>query len=334
MQQPLVSVILPFYNAEATLHRAIESIVKQTFPNWELILVDNQSTDSSYLIAQHFANKDNRIQIIDEPKSGVTFAFNAGLNHARGKYVARMDADDYSHPQRLEQQIYYLENHLGIDAVSGLVNYQADIPQAGMQHYVDWTNTLVSSEQIADNRFVELPTINPTLMFRQDSLEKCGSYQSGDFPEDYELVLRWLEQGAIIGKVDTTVLDWYDHPNRLTRADSRYSTEAFYRIKTKYLVEWLQQNNPFHPEVVVWGGGRKARQRAKLLEDYRVTIDAYIDVVPDKTAEKPCIYFKDIGSPGQYFILSYVGNRGRKEEIRQFLVNRGYRETIHFLLVA
>ena len=334
MQQPLVSIILPFYNAEATLNRAVESIVKQTFSDWELILVDNQSTDTSGSVARSAAKNDHRIQVIHETKSGVTFAFNAGVNQAQGRYIARMDADDYSYPQRLKQQTHYLENHSRIDAVSGLVNYKAGVPQAGMQHYVDWVNTLVSSEQIANNRFVELPTINPTLMLRRSSLEKYSSYQHGDFPEDYELELRWLEKGDRLSKENTTVLDWSDHSNSLTRTDSRYSTEAFYRIKTKYLVEWLRQNNPFHPQVVIWGGGRKARQRVKLLEDYGIIINAYIDVVPDKTAEKPCIYFEDIAPPGQYFILSYVGNRGKREEIQQFLSERGYQETLHFLLVA
>ncbi|MEO0332065.1 MAG: glycosyltransferase, partial [Bacteroidota bacterium] len=272
--------------------------------------------------------------VTHEPKPGVTVTFNTGLNHAQGKYIARMDADDYSYPSRLKQQILYLENHSEVDAVSGLVNYKADIPQAGMQHYVSWTNMLLSSEQITNNRFVELPTINPTLMFRRSSLEKYGSYQTGDFPEDYELVLRWLEQEARFAKVNTTVLDWYDHPNRLTRTDSHYSTEAFYQIKTQYLAQWLQKKNEFHPQVVIWGGGRKTRQRAKLLEDYEIIIHAYIDIVPSKTSEKPCIYFKDIAPPGQYFILSYVSNRGKRGEIRQFLVERGYQETIHFLLVA
>ncbi len=334
MQLSLVSVILPFFNAELTLHKAIESIVQQTYTYWELILVNNQSTDNSAQIAKRYTQKDVRIRLIKENTQGVTFAFNAGLAFARGKYIARMDADDYSYPLRLEQQVRYLENHDEVDAVSGLVAYKANARQAGMKHYVNWSNTLVTSKQIADNQFVELPTINPTLVFRRSSIEKYGTYQNGGFPEDYELVLRWLQKGATFAKIPNIILDWHDSSTRLTRTDSRYSTEAFYQIKTIYLAEWLCQNNPFHPAVVVWGAGRKARQRVKLLEEYQIEITAFIDIVPNKVQEKPCIHFKDIAPPGQYFILSYVSNRGKREEIRQFLVDKGYHEAIHFLLVA
>ncbi len=334
MHSPTVSVILPFYNAEPTLNRAIESIVQQTYSHWELILVDNQSIDNSSQIAERYVQQDIRIYLIQETQQGVTFAFNAGLALAQGKYIARMDADDYSYPSRLEQQIHYLERHAKVDVVSGLVSYKADVPQAGMQHYVNWTNTLITSKQITDNQFVELPTINPTLVFRRSSLEKYGTYQNGEFPEDYELVLRWLQKGATFTKITNTILDWHDSSNRLTRTNSRYSTEAFYQIKTKYLAEWLRQNNPFHPAVVIWGAGRKTRQRVKLLEEYGIEITAFIDIIPNKVLEKPCIYFKDISPPGQYFILSYVSNRGKREEIRQFLTNKGYQEAIHFLLAA
>lgn len=334
MSIPLISVILPFYNAEPTLDRAINSIIQQDFPHWELILVDNNSTDKSSAIANLYAQHDSRIRVIQEKQQGVAFAFNTGLTRTRGKYIARMDADDYCYPQRLHQQMTYLDNHPDADAVSGLVLYKAEVPQEGMRHYVEWTNTLLSSRQMADSRFIELTTINPTLMFRRQSLVKYGSYQEGNFPEDYELVLRWLSQGATISKVNSIVLDWHDSLRRLTRTDSRYSTDAFYQVKSRYLALWLRQNNPFHPAVVIWGGGRKTRQRAKRLEAYGIEIKAFIDILPTKVRDQPCIYYQEIAPPGQYFILSYVGNRGKREEIKQFLVNKGYRKTIHFLLIA
>ena len=137
-----------------------------------------------------------------------------------------------------------------------------------------------------------------------------------------------------MAKVPDVVLDWYDYPQRLTRTDDRYTTDAFYRIKTHYLADWLQQHNPFYPKIVVWGAGRKSRQRARLLEEKGIKIDAYIDVVRDKTQEHPCIFYQDIAPPGQYFVVSYVGNRGQREKIRDFLISRGYQEGMHFILAA
>ena len=334
MAIPLISVILPFYNAEDTLSSAINSIFNQSIEQWELILVDNASTDHSRNIAQSFVEKDTRIRLVDEPNRSVVSAFNTGLAQAQGSYIARMDADDISYPTRLATQRFFLRKHPEIDVVSGRVLYQAKFRQEGMQQYVNWVNSITTPEQITKNQFVELPAINPSLMFRRLALNQYGSYRNGDFPEDYELLLRWLSLGATISKVEDVVLDWHDAPQRLTRTDKRYSSEAFYRIKTTYLGRWLKQNNPFYPKVVVWGAGRKSRQRAKLLGAEGISITAYIDIVPNKTKEHPCIYYQDIAPPGQYFILSYVSNRGQRAKIRDFLLAKGYREAIDFLLVA
>nr|WKN35129.1 glycosyltransferase family 2 protein [Tunicatimonas sp. TK19036] len=329
-----ISVIIPFLDAEKTLTRSISSITEQTFQRWELILVDNNSSDGSTIIAQSYAQSDERIRIFHESTVGVAHAFNTGLTHATGSYIARMDADDFAHPTRLEKQLNFLQHYPGISLVSGQVRYQSSVSQPGMQHYVHWVNGIVLPEQIMLNRFVELPLINPTIMFRRECLEQYGSYRDGDFPEDYELILRWLAQGAKMAKIDDVVLDWHDSANRLTRTHPRYSTEAFYRIKTHFLALWLKQKNPFYPKVVVWGAGRKSRQRARLLGNEGVQIVAYIDVVRNKTQERPCIFYEDIASPGEYFVLSYVANRGQREKIRDFLVAKGYREGIDFLLAA
>jgi glycosyltransferase involved in cell wall biosynthesis len=334
MDKPEISVILPFYNAQLTISRAIESIIDQTIASWELLLVDNGSTDKSSAIACLFAKSDARIRILEAKQRGVVFAFNTGLRHASGTYIARMDADDFCHPNRLEKQLDYLQKNSEVAAVSSQVQYCARVPQEGMQDYVTWVNSLTTPKQIKNNRFVELPVINPSLTFRRTDLDKWGSYIAGNFPEDYELVLRWLAQGAVFSKVDNLVLDWHDSAQRLTRTDARYSTEAFFRIKTIFLAEWLQKHNPFHPDVVVWGAGRKTRQRARLLETEGVSITAYIDIVPNKTKEHPCIYYQDIAPPGQYFILSYVSNRGQRTKIRDFLLTKGYQEAVDFLLVA
>lgn len=334
MNKPEISIILPFYNAQLTISRAIESIIDQTITSWELLLVNNGSTDRSSAVARSFAISDLRIRVLEEEQRGVVFAFNAGLSHASGAYIARMDADDYCHANRLEKQLDYLKKNTEVAAVSSQVQYCARVPQEGMQHYVAWVNSLMTLEQIRNNRFIELPIINPSLMFRRTDLEKYGSYVAGDFPEDYELILRWLEAGAILAKVEDTLLYWHDSPNRLTRTDPRYSVEAFYHLKAKYLIRWLEKHNPFHPHVVVWGGGRKSRQRSSLLEAEGIEISAYVDIVRDKTSKKPCIFYQDIAPPGKYFILSYVSNRNRREDIRQFLLSKGYQDVKDFLLVA
>src|SRR6056297_406605 len=108
---PEISVILPFQNAETTLSEAVQSIVNQTFPDFELLLVDNNSSDNSRNIACKWAKKDQRISLLEEKRPGVAHAMNCGLKNAGGRFVARMDADDISHPERLEKQLLFLKKN-------------------------------------------------------------------------------------------------------------------------------------------------------------------------------------------------------------------------------
>ncbi|MBS3771157.1 MAG: hypothetical protein KGY70_13970, partial [Bacteroidales bacterium] len=158
--------------------------------------------------------------------------------------------------------------------------------------------------------------------------------RSGDFPEDYELWLRWLHGGVKICKIPTMVLEWHDYGNRLTRNHPNYSDEAFYHIKTHYLVQWLEQNNPFHPTVLVWGASRISRARAGLLESYGIRISAYIDIKRTRQLNKDVIYYQDLPDPGKNFILVYVRQWHAKPKIHDFLVQRGYKEGKDFLFIS
>ncbi|MEE4285302.1 MAG: glycosyltransferase family A protein, partial [Mariniphaga sp.] len=136
---PEVSVVLPYFNAENTLERAVESILSQTFPSFEILLVNNNSTDQSLTIAQYLAQKDSRIRLLNEPKQGVDHAMNCGLENSRGRFIARMDADDIAHPQRLEKQVRFLNENPGIGLVGSFVKYVShNSGTGGFKRFVKW----------------------------------------------------------------------------------------------------------------------------------------------------------------------------------------------------
>lgn len=135
---PKVSLVLPFYNAEATLERSIKSIKYQTLLELELILVNNNSTDKSVHIAQKLSASDKRIKLLHEHQQGVTFAANTGNNAACGEYVARMDADDSSMPERLEKQTRLLDCPPQTDVVSCMVKHVDPSEKSeGIKKYVE-----------------------------------------------------------------------------------------------------------------------------------------------------------------------------------------------------
>jgi len=298
-------------------------------------LIDNNSTDESPEIAKKLASTDRRIILAGEKTQGVVYASNRGARLARGEYIARMDADDKAERGRLKHQSAYLNFHADCDAVAGLVEHVSHSEQtAGFSRFVDWSNSVQTFEEIYNNRFIELPVVNPTLMWRRQTGEKHGLYRAGDFPEDYEMVLRWLDEGVKIVKIPEVVLRWYDSDSRLTRTDENYSEKSFYKIKSRYLASWLEKNNPFHPSVTVWGASRISRRRARLLEQHGVQLKNYIDTKKSRQIGSEVIYYKELPSAGEMFILSYIRQMNNRDRIRQFLNERGYQEGKNFLMVS
>ena len=316
--KPEVSVIFPYFNAENTMEAAVESILNQTFSSFELLLVNNNSHDKSYFIALALAKKDGRIRLLHETKQGVDHAMNCGLENSRGQFIARMDADDISHPERLEKQVRFLEENPETGLVGSYVEYVSHSSGTdGFMRFVNWVNSFYTSEEIELFRFVEIPVVNPTILFRRELYEKLGGCRQGDFPEDFEMQLRFLDAGMKMAKLPEPLLEWHDYSTRLTRSDERYTTEAFFRIKAKYFKKWSEQNNPFHPDIWVWGAGRKTRQRAKLLENEGLKIHGFIDIVKGKTTQKITLHFSEIPVPGNIFIVPMVAKYGARELIRK-----------------
>lgn len=332
---PEISVILPFYNAEASLRRTLESIEKQSFTNFECILIDNNSRDGSAEIAKKYCQSDRRFRLVKEQQQGIVFALNTGIANASGRYIARMDADDIMLKERLLLQRNFLLFSPDCDVVAGRAIYFPHVPETkGFMRYVEWSNSLLDEGTIALKQFIESPIIHPTVMWRREISEAYGNYQNGPFPEDYELWLRWLSQGVRIRKIPEFVIEWHDSGNRLTRTDSRYSDEAFFKIKTQYLAQWLRRTNPFYPEVAVWGASKISRKRAGMLGDFGISIQAYIDISTKRTLDKPLIHYTDIPPAGKLFILVYLKEESMRKKTCLYLSEQGYVEGMHYLLVS
>ena len=360
---PLVSVVLPVRDAAATIARAVGSIRVQTLRDWELLAVDDGSTDGTREILESLARDEPRLRVLVRPHEGVAATANAGWAAATGGLIARMDADDVSHPERLAEQVAFLDapENRGVGVVGCLVEFGGDRAAGeGYALHVDWVNSLVTPEEIALNRFVESPLANPSVMFRRELVTRHGGYRAGDFPEDYELWLRWLDAGVRMAKVPRVLLTWHDAPTRLTRTDPRYDPEKFFRVKAEWIARDLvgrglltppahterraerrgRETPPYIRQLFVWGAGRSTRKRAAHLEAHGVRIAGYIDVDVKKTGRGiggtglPVIGPAALPPPGQIFVLGYVSTRGAREFNRTELENRGYIEGRDFLMCA
>jgi glycosyltransferase involved in cell wall biosynthesis len=336
---PAVSIVLPARDAEQTLPSALESIQSQVFQDWELIAVDDGSRDRTAHLLQSAAAGDPRIRVLSQPAQGIVAGLQRGCAAGRGLWIARMDADDWMHPQRLIRQVDFLERHPEIGLVSCQVRYGGDATaQAGYAAHVEWINSLLTPAELSLRRFVEAPVAHPTVVFRRDLLTAHGGYRAGDFPEDYELWLRWLDAGVQFGKVARELLVWNDPPSRLSRTASQYGTDAFYRLKCDYLARWLKRH--VHParELWLWGSGRITRQRFQNLETYGLRPVGFVDVAPKKWGRqrdgRPVVGPEKLPDRGRAFVLAGVAVRGARDYIASVLNGCGWVEGQDYLLAA
>lgn len=192
---PRVSVLMPVYNAQNFLAEAIDCILAQMFTDWELICVDDGSTDTSLAILRDYQAKDERVRVITRPNTGIVGALNDALSVARGEYLARMDADDTCKPQRFARQIDYLDAHRDCVAVGTWVirtdpyGSPAGTQEAPLDH-----------EQIDDAlmRAEGGVITHATLMGRRQAFQTIGGWQPQyDWVEDLDLFLRLAEVGKL-----------------------------------------------------------------------------------------------------------------------------------------
>ncbi len=329
----MISVVLPFFNARPTLEAAVDSVLTQTLEDWELLLVDDGSTDGSSELAKSFAEKDSRIRYLPIAHDGIVSALQTGIENVQGDFVARMDADDLCLPTRFEKQVAYLESHEDVDLVACQVTFGGDKEtQAGYAAHVAWLNQLITPEDHLYHRFVDATVAHPSVMWRRGGIEEFGNYREGDYPEDFELWLRWFQGGARFAKIPEELLIWQDLPSRLSRNDPRYDPEAFYAVKCLYLHKSLPKKRP----VYLWGAGRVTRKRFTGLEKMGKPFKGFIDVAEAKIGQRikgrPVISPEDI--PGVAFILLGVASHGVREQAIAFLENQGRVIGKDFLPVA
>jgi glycosyltransferase involved in cell wall biosynthesis len=189
MHAPIVSIILPVYNAEKYIVECLESISTQSYPNWELIIVNDGSNDSSEkLIKVFIKNCKNDVQYFFTEHKGLPFCLNFGISHAQGRYIARMDADDIMCETRLAQQVNFMENKPEIGVLG--TNF-IEIDENGKELTI--VKMPQGNELIKQKFFTVCAIAHPTVMARKEILIANKYLEKYPFPEDYELWTRLIE---------------------------------------------------------------------------------------------------------------------------------------------
>ena len=332
MKFPAVSVVMPCRNALSTLDEALASVFDQTLTDFELIAIDDGSTDGSSERLAEWASREPRLRLVRIEPRGIIPALNAGLAACQAPVIARMDSDDLAEPARLERQLEMLHARPDLAAVGTLVaGYPPDQLAEGFRLYIEWQNRLVEPEAIAREIFIESPLVHSSVAIRRDWLDRVGGYEEHGWAEDYDLWLRMHLAGARFAKVPEVLLHWRDHPRRLTRTDSRYAVENFLRAKSRYL---LQGPLSTRDAVILWGAGQMGRRLAKHLERSGAPLVAFVDIDPRKVGRerRGCPILAPDMLPELWrrysrpALLACVGSRGARQLIRDQLRAIGLEE--------
>jgi glycosyltransferase involved in cell wall biosynthesis len=297
--------------------------------------VDDGSTDASTRIAADAAASDVRVRLLRTPPMGLVPALNTGLDACRAPFVARLDADDWMHRDRLAAQLAALEADPSLAAVGSHVRL---FPRArlteGRRAYERWLNGIDSPERVEADAFVECPVAHPTLFVRREVLARFRFRDCG-WPEDYDLVLRLLAAGNRIGVVPRRLLGWRDGAKRLSRRSPVYALERFTACKAHFLAEGFLAKAP---HFVLWGYGGTGRALARALARHGKRPSHVIEVHPRRLGQR--IHGAPVLPPdalptlrGIPLLVSVAGAPARSE-IRDALAAMGFREGTDFVCAA
>ena len=294
-----VSILMPVYNSEKFLNEAIESILNQTYKNIEFIIVNDGSTDKSMDIINSY--KDKRIRIINNAENrGIVYSLNTGLKICTGKYIVRMDSDDISYKNRIEEQVLYMEKNLDIIAAGTYVKIFGD----GIKEKIK-KNPILFEELKVKNLF-SAPIYHPTLIIRREIFQKLKYIEGYDGYEDFDLWQRLINSGYKISNLPKELLKY-----RIVKTSISGNFQK--KIEKKYFgIKRIYKNNLNH----ILG---KNDIEDKIIEQF--TILNLTNLIPFKIADKTDIddYFNLIN----YLIKENKKNKYYQEEyLKKYLYMR------------
>ena len=271
----VICILIPFKNTEAFIGGCLKSIIDQTYTHWELIIIDDNSTDNSFSVVDDFAKNDERITLLKNSGSGIIDALQLAFKTSSGALITRMDSDDLMQPNKLEVLAGNLLNHGKGYLSVGLVNYfSAEGIKAGYKSYEIWLNTLTKKGTNFSEIYKECVIPSPCWMIHRTDLIACDAFNPNKYPEDYDLAFRFYKHDFKCIPCDVVLHDWRDYGHRTSRTDAHYAENHFIPLKLDYFLE-LDYNSK--KTLVVWGAGNKGKFIAKSLVEKNMEFEWICD---------------------------------------------------------
>jgi len=323
MPHHLISILIPFKNTSLFVAECLESIVSQTYTNWELIIIDDHSTDDSYSIVQKFVKKDSRIQLYKNSGNGIIDALQLAFSKSKGSLITRMDSDDIMTNMKLQcmhdDLMSFGKGHIAL----GLVKYFSDDGISdGYSKYEAWLNRLTEKGENYSEIYKECVIASPCWMIYREDFDNCGAFDSDIYPEDYDLVFRFYKLNLKCIPSNNLLHYWRDYNYRTSRTQDNYSHDMMLELKLHYFLELHYNKNK---TLVIWGAGHKGKYAANYLLERNINFKWICDN-PKKIGkhiyEQELHNFKHLETINNAQSIITVANPEAQIEIKSYLKNQ------------
>lgn len=320
---PCVSILMPVKNAGLWLNDSLQSIVDQSFTDWELIAVDDNSSDNSLELLRNWEANYENIIVFENTGVGILPALKIAFEKSTGEYITRMDADDKMPIEKLELFINKLSNHGKDSIVTGLVKYfSSQKISPGYLKYENWLNNRVSLNDHWKNVYRECVIASANWMTHRKNIFAIGGFESLNYPEDYDMVLRWAQLKLNILPINSVTHHWREHPERTSRKSENYQQKAFFNLKLDHFLQHVYNNDK---TLVVWGDDTKGKLTASILQQSNTEF-VWMSLKSNNKdiTNRGLVNFKSIEKLKQpQLLITVFPNEELRQEIDTYLNNLG-----------
>ena len=267
---PLVSIIMAVKDTEPYLQECLDSILNQTYSNWELIAVNDHSSDNSKNILDAYALKDKRVRVYGSQGNKLIAALQTGYQHVNGQLINRMDSDDKMPDYKLQVMVENWQQYGKGHVIAGGTQHFVDKGEVGggFLRYDAWLNEVAKTNTHYEQVYTECTIPSHCWLIHKEDFDSVGAFNSSVYPEDYDLTFRFYRQKLKIIGLDKVLHHWRDRTDRISRTWEVYQDNRYFELKLKYFYEL--DRDPQRP-LVLWGAGKNGKDLAKLVLHHEST---------------------------------------------------------------
>ncbi|MGD1960239.1 MAG: glycosyltransferase family 2 protein [Fulvivirga sp.] len=264
---PLVSIIMAVKDTAPFLPSCLDSILAQSYSNWELIAVNDHSSDATPQILEDYAGQDTRIRVFHSKRHKLIPTLKEGYTHVRGILINRMDSDDKMPDYKLEVLVNEWLKYGRGTIIAGGTEHFVDEGEVGdgFVRYEKWLNEVARTSTHYQQIYKECVIPSHCWILQRDDFEAAGGFEPEVYPEDYDLCFRYYRSGLKVVGIDKVLHYWRDRSNRISRTWEEYEDNRYFDLKLRYFYELDRDRNR---PLVLWGAGKNGKDMARLVQGF------------------------------------------------------------------